>query len=51
MLKKYQEETIVPEQEQQDKEREKIKEEIKVELEEIKTNHEKKTNIDFLLCL
>ncbi|XP_061188288.1 uncharacterized protein LOC133196411 [Saccostrea echinata] len=48
MLKKYQEETVMHEQEQKDKEKEKVKEEIKGELEGIKEKHLKMTNIQFL---
>lgn len=40
MLKKYQEETITHEQEEQNKAKEKIKEEMKDELDQIKKSHE-----------
>lgn len=48
MLKKYQEETITHEQEEQYKAKEKIKEEMKDELDQIK---KKPNNIEFLKCV
>lgn len=48
MLKKYQEETITHEQEEQNKAKEKIKEEMKDELDRIKKTHERQNNIEFL---
>lgn len=49
MLKKYQGETITHEQEEQYKE--KIKEEMKDELDQIKKTHERQNNIEFLKCV
>nr|XP_034304055.1 uncharacterized protein LOC105344738 [Crassostrea gigas] len=51
MLKKYQEETITHEQEEQYKAKEKIKEEMKDELDQIKKSHERQNNIEFLKCV
>lgn len=48
MLKKYQEETITHEQEEQNKAKEKIKEEMKDELDQIKKSHERQDDIEFL---
>ncbi|KAK3092544.1 hypothetical protein FSP39_004187 [Pinctada imbricata] len=48
VLKRYQEETVLHEQEQQEKETQKYKEELKEEFKELNDKHDKTNNIAFL---